>query len=134
MADKVRFDLVTPDRLLVSTEVEMVVVPGAEGDFGVLPGHTPLISSLRHGTIDVHEDGKVTTRLYVGGGFAEVSEKGLTVLAEEAIDLKDLSRADLEQRIKDAGEDVSDAKDEVVRMKAQAKLDHYKSLLGALGA
>lgn len=133
MADKVRFDLVTPDRLLVSTEVEMVVVPGAEGDFGVLPGHTPLISSLRHGTIDVHEDGKVTTRLYVGGGFAEVNEKGLTVLAEEAIDLKDLSRADLEQRIKDAGEDVTDAKDDVVRMKAQAKLDHYKSLLGALG-
>jgi len=134
MADKVRFDLVTPDRLLVSTEVEMVVVPGAEGDFGVLPGHTPLISALRHGTIDVHEDGKVTTRLYVGGGFAEVSEKGLTVLAEEAIDLKDLSRADLEQRIKDAGEDVTDAKDDALRMKAQAKLDHYKSLLGALGA
>jgi F-type H+-transporting ATPase subunit epsilon len=133
MADKVHFDLVTPDRLLLSSEVEMVVVPGAEGDFGVLPGHTPLISTLRHGTIDVHEDGKVARRLYVGGGFAEVSEKGVTVLAEDAIDLKDLSRADLEKRIKDASEDVEDAKDDAPRMKAQAKLDHFKALLAALG-
>jgi len=133
MADKVHFDLVTPDRLLLSSEVEMVVVPGAEGDFGVLPGHTPLISTLRHGTIDVHEDGKVAQRLYVGGGFAEVSEKGLTVLAEDAIDLKDLSRADLEKRIKDAGEDVEDAKDDAERLKAEAKRDHFKALLAALG-
>lgn len=133
MADKVHFDLVTPDRLLLSTEVEMVVVPGAEGDFGVLPGHTPLISSLRHGTIDVHEDGKVASRLYVGGGFAEVNDRGLTVLAEEAIDLKDLSRADLEKRVKDTAEDVEDAKDDAQRMTAQAKLDHFKALLAALG-
>jgi F-type H+-transporting ATPase subunit epsilon len=133
MADKVHFDLVTPDRLLLSSEVEMVVVPGAEGDFGVLPGHTPLISTLRHGTIDVHEDGKVAQRLYVGGGFAEVNEKGVTVLAEDAIDLKDLSRADLEKRIKDAGEDVEDAKDDAARLKAEAKRDHFKALLAALG-
>ncbi|MBM3556006.1 MAG: F0F1 ATP synthase subunit epsilon [Alphaproteobacteria bacterium] len=132
MADKLSFELVSPDRLLLSTEVDMVVVPGSEGDFGVLPGHSPVISSLRHGVIDVHDGGKVAERLYVGGGFAEVNDKGLTVLAEEAINLRDLKRADLEQRIKNLKEDLEDAKTDEARLKAQLALDHLANLLSAL--
>jgi len=71
MADKVEFELVSPERLLLSRSVDMVVVPGAEGDFGVLRGHAPLISTLRLGVIDVHDAGGVSDRIFVAGGFAE---------------------------------------------------------------
>jgi F-type H+-transporting ATPase subunit epsilon len=85
MADRVQFELVTPERLIVSTEVEMVVVPGTEGNFGVLPGHAPLISTIRPGTIDIYEGRAITERIFVVGGIAEVIPERCTVLADEAI-------------------------------------------------
>ena len=94
MADRVEFELVSPARLLVSEAVEMVVVPGEEGDFGVLPGHAPVISQVRPGVIDIHEDGKVSRRIFVAGGFAEVTQERCTVLAEEACPVEDI---DLDQ-------------------------------------
>jgi F-type H+-transporting ATPase subunit epsilon len=100
MADKVEFELVSPERLLVSKPVDMVVVPGAEGDFGVLRGHSPLISTLRLGVIDVHDGGGVAERIFVAGGFAEVTAERCTVLAEQAVPLGDLKRADIEGEIK----------------------------------
>ena len=99
MADRVEFELVSPARLLVSEPVEMVVVPGEEGDFGVLPGHAPVISQVRPGIIDIHEDGKVSKRIFVAGGFAEVTQERCTVLAEEAYPLADLDRAEAEERL-----------------------------------
>ena len=86
MADLVHFELVSPERLLRSAEVFMVVVPGSEGDFGVLPGHAPLMSTIRPGTIAVYPTGMndVPERIFIDGGFAEVSATGLTVLAESA--------------------------------------------------
>jgi len=99
MADKVEFELVSPERLLVSKPVDMVVVPGAEGDFGVLRGHAPLISTLRLGVIDVHDGGVVAERIFVAGGFAEVTAERCTVLAEQAVPLGDLTRADIENEI-----------------------------------
>ena len=100
MTDKVEFELVSPERLLVSKPVDMVVVPGAEGDFGVLRGHAPLISTLRLGVIDIHDEGGVTERIFVAGGFAEVTGERCTVLAEEAIALGDLKRTDIEADIR----------------------------------
>lgn len=79
---KIAFDLVTPTALALSEKVEMVVVPGADGDIGVLPGHTPLITTLRAGQVDVHNGGQVTQSFYVTGGFAEVTPERVTVLAE----------------------------------------------------
>ena len=85
MAEEFSFELVSPEKLLLAEEVDMVVVPGAEGDFGVLVGHAPLISSLRPGVIDTYNGGKVANRIFVAGGFAEVTGERCTVLAEEAI-------------------------------------------------
>ena len=96
MADRVQFELVTPERLLVSQDVEMVVVPGSEGNFGVLPGHSPLISTIRPGTIDIYENRLVTERFFVGGGIAEVTPEGCTVLADEAMSPDTLDRAAIE--------------------------------------
>ncbi|MBM3628895.1 MAG: F0F1 ATP synthase subunit epsilon [Alphaproteobacteria bacterium] len=100
MADKVEFELVSPERLLLSRSVDMVVVPGAEGDFGVLRGHAPLISTLRLGVIDVHDAGGVSDRIFVAGGFAEVTAERCTVLAEQAMPVADLDRGQIEGEIK----------------------------------
>ena len=100
MADKVAFELVSPERLLLSRSVDMVVVPGAEGDFGVLRGHAPLISTLRLGVIDVHDAGGVSERIFVAGGFAEVTAERCTVLAEQAVPVADLDRAGIEGEIR----------------------------------
>ena len=109
-SDKVEFELVSPERLLLSEQVDMVVVPGAEGDFGVLPRHAPLISTLRPGVIRVFEGREVKNRIFVAGGFAEVTPERCTVLAEEAVPLKDIDVAAIEQQLKDLGEDLADAK------------------------
>jgi F-type H+-transporting ATPase subunit epsilon len=110
MADKVEFELVSPERLLLSEQVDMVVVPGAEGDFGVLPRHAPLISTLRPGVIRVFEGREVKERIFVAGGFAEVTPERCTVLAEEAMPVADIDAGKLDQELKDLGEDLADAK------------------------
>ena len=132
MADKFPFELVSPERLLLSVDAEMVTVPGSEGDFGVLAGHAPLISSLRPGVIEIDGADDAEDRIYVGGGFAEIVGGRLTVLAEEAVPVSQLDRAALEQRIRNAEEDLEDAKDDAARAKVQAQLDHLRNLLGAV--
>lgn len=131
MADKLAFELVSPEQLVLSVEADMVVAPGAEGDFGVLVGHAPLISTIRPGVVSVYDD-KTITRFFVRGGFAEVTAAGLTVLAEQAIDLASVDRAALDARIKDTQEDVADAKDEAGRSSARAALEHLQMLRDAL--
>ena len=132
MADKVALELVSPERLLVSAEADMVVVPGSEGDFGVLAGHAPVISSVRPGVIEVHDEGKETERIFITGGFAEVMAQGLTVLAEEAIPVAEMDRGDLEQRLKDAEEDLEDAETDEAAHKAQAKIALVSEMLKAV--
>lgn len=109
MADTTLFELVSPERLLMSKDVGMVVVPGAEGFFGVLPRHTPLISTLIPGVIDVYEDGAITDKIFVAGGFAEVTGERCTVLAEEATPVADLDPDEAEQRITTMREELKDA-------------------------
>jgi F-type H+-transporting ATPase subunit epsilon len=119
MADQTQFELVSPERLLISKAVDMVVVPGTEGDFGVLPDHAPLISSVRPGVIAVFEGGQVTDRIFVAGGFAEVTGERCTVLAEQAIPLAELDRGRIEGELKDARDDLTDAKTDTDRAAAE---------------
>jgi len=100
MPDRVQFELVTPERLMLSTEVEMVVVPGTEGNFGVLPGHSPLISTIRPGMIDIYQTrAAISERIFVVGGLAEVTPERCTVLAEEAILPGELDRGAIEAEL-----------------------------------
>ena len=98
----IEFELVSPEKLLKSEPVEMVVIPGTEGDVGVLPGHSLLIAAVRPGVIDIHEGGQVRESIFVAGGFAEVSPERCTVLAEEAVPVADIDRAEAEKRLEDA--------------------------------
>ncbi|SMH58231.1 F0F1 ATP synthase subunit epsilon [Azospirillum agricola] len=134
MADKVEFELVSPEKLLKSLPVDMVVVPGTEGDFGVLAGHAPLISTVRPGVIDVYEGERIVDRVFVAGGFAEVTETRCTVLAEEAVALSDLDRVSVEKTIKDLSEDLDDSKSDAERAAVEAKLAVARAKLEALGA
>ena len=102
MAGKVNLELVSPEKILLAQEVDMVVVPGTEGYFGVLPGHAPLISSIRPGTIDVYEGKVIAERIFVAGGFAEVTNKRCTVLADEAIRLAAIDRPAVEAELAEA--------------------------------
>ena len=97
----VDFELVSPAQLLLSEPVDMVVVPGSEGDIGVLPGHSPLIASLRPGIIETHKTGSVKDRIFVEGGFAEVSAERCTVLAEDATPVSNIDAAKAESRLSD---------------------------------
>jgi F-type H+-transporting ATPase subunit epsilon len=133
MADTFTFELVSPEKLLISEAVESVLVPGAEGDFQVLANHAPVLSTLRPGLLDVVLPGGKERRIYVRGGFAEAGPDSLTVLAQTAIDSADLNKAALAQEIKDAEEDVTDAKDDAARDKAQGNLDRLKLVRDTLG-
>src|SRR5580700_12032311 len=115
MPDLVQFELVSPERLILSTEVEMVVVPGTEGNFGVLPGHAPLISTIRPGTIDIYEGGAVTERIFIVGGIAEVTPERCTVLADEAMAPDSLDRAALEAELQTVEGNLPSLRDHVAR-------------------
>ena len=128
MAEKLNFDLVSPERLLLSEQVDMVNVPGAEGDMGIMGGHAPVMSTLRPGVIGVQVEGQPERRYFVRGGFAEVTPAGLTVLAEHTVPLEELDAEALAREIANAEEDVADAKSDEARERAQEKLDQLKSL------
>ena len=132
MAEPFKFELVAPAKLLMSMDVEQVVVPGTEGYFAVLKGHAPLMSTLKPGVIEVQVSGNEEKRIFVRGGFAEVGPDSLTVLAEKAIPMDELDAAALAQEIKDAEEDVADARNDVLRGKAQEKLDQLQQLQASL--
>jgi F-type H+-transporting ATPase subunit epsilon len=127
------FDLVSPEKLLFSGDVEQVDVPGAEGDFGVLAGHAPFVTTVRPGILTLYgQDGPL--KVVVNGGFAEVNPQGLTVLADMAVPLDDFDRSELDGQIKDAEEDVADAKEDWQRDKLAHKLEQLKALQAALGS
>ncbi len=132
MADVVQFELVSPERLVLSSEVSMVVVPGAEGDFGVLPGHAPMISNVRSGVISIYNDRAIEARVFVAGGFAEVSDSRLTVLTEEAVALDEIKRADADARLVEAREVVGDASDDRARANAEKQLAIAEALVVAV--
>lgn len=133
MADKLHFSLVTPEREVIAGDVDQVVVPGTEGDFGVLPEHAPLMSTIRPGWLTVIDDGR-EERIVIRGGFAEVTPEGLTVLAEEATMASEVDHGTLAAMIQDAREDVADADSEAARDIAQDRLDYMLVLQDAAKA
>ena len=129
MAEKVAFELVSPDRMLMSVEADAVAMPGMEGDFGVLPGHAPLISALRAGVITIEGGSEGPDQVYVAGGFAEVADERLTVLAEEAVPGDDMDRADIEQRIQEANNELVEADEGEQRRLAEGKAGVLQEML-----
>jgi F-type H+-transporting ATPase subunit epsilon len=121
MAEKLQFELVSPEKLLLSEQVHMVIVPGSEGNFGVLPGHALFISTVRPGVIDVYEDESVTERIFVSGGFAEVTPERCTVLADEAVPLSSIDRADTDQQARSLESTVSGLRDQVGRLSGEER-------------
>jgi F-type H+-transporting ATPase subunit epsilon len=115
MAERVQLELVTPERLLLSDMVEMVVVPGTEGNFGVLPGHAPLISSIRPGTIDIYEGNAVTRRIFIVSGIAEVTPQRCTVLADEALSPDELDRGAIEAELQTVEGNLPSLREQVAR-------------------
>jgi len=132
MSDTFHFELVSPEKLLFSADVEMVVVPGSEGDFAILPGHAPILSTMRPGMLDIQISGSESKRIFVRGGFADASPLSLTVLAEFALPEDELDRGILKQQIQNAEEDVADATDDMLRNRAQEHLDHLRVIEDAL--
>lgn len=133
MADKIQFELVSPAKLLVSSKVDMVVVPGGEGDFGALALHAPMITTVRPGVIDIHDGGKVSSSIFVAGGFAEVNEERITVLAEEAIPVGELTAELAEARKQAAKEALDDASNEREKAHAQRLVLIAEAMAAAVG-
>ena len=125
MAAKIAFDLVSPEKLLLSAQADMVTVPGTEGYMGVMAGHAPIVTTLRAGMIDVNADGR-DDRYFIRGGFAEIGPTKITVLAEEAIPMTELDLAVLDQRIKDAQEDELAAGNDADRLRAAQLVDDLR--------
>jgi F-type H+-transporting ATPase subunit epsilon len=131
MADKLHFDLVSPEARVFQGDVDMVVVPGSEGDFGVLAGHAPVMSTISAGAIAVH-NGTDVTRTFIIGGFAEINAAGLTILAEEAIDLASLDASEVSRQLTEAKEDLGQARNDEEVADAQARIDKFEALIAAL--
>lgn len=129
MAETTQFELVSPERLVLSRDVEMVVVPGSEGYFGVLPRHAPMISTLSAGVIDIYQGGQIVDRIFVAGGFAEVTETRCTVLAEDATPLAEVDVAKTEKAIADARDFLKDTADEVERGKLEDRISGLEAML-----
>lgn len=127
MANTFHFDLVSPEKIAFSGEVEQVDVPGAEGDFGVMAGHSPMVVSIRPGIMTVMAGGK-REKIIVLGGLAEFSEKGLTVLADTATSLAELDRVEFANRIEQMEEDLKDQEPGNVLDRAIRRLDHFKAI------
>jgi F-type H+-transporting ATPase subunit epsilon len=132
MADPFQFDLVSPERLIFSEPVAQVVVPGSEGQFTVLKGHAPLMTTLRPGVVEVTQESGAQTRIFVRGGFADTNPSGLTILAEQAIPLEELDPAMLAQEVKNAEEDLADAKEGAAKDAAAHRLQQLREVQTAL--
>ena len=135
MADKLHFSLVSPEREMFAGDVDQVDAPGSEGMFGVLPMHAPFMTTLKSGEVTIFNDGE-KTRLFVRGGFADVTPQGLTILAEHAVDLAALDASIIAGDLKDAREDLESAKDpdahELARLEDEVR--YLEALSGALNA
>ena len=132
MANAFNFELVSPEKLLVSADITQVVVPGENGYFTVMANHAPMMSTLQPGVAEVTLAAGGDNKYVVFGGFVDVTPSGCTLLAESAVAVSDLDAAELDQRIQNAREDLADAKDDAAKAKAQAYIDQLTTLKSAL--
>jgi len=134
-ADAFQFELVSPEKILISEMAAMVTIPGAEGDFGVLPLHAPLLSALRAGVVTVDPaEGGASRRIFVAGGFADVNDNQCSVLAEEAVDVAELDLAALEEALRNLEDDLGFAKDDAAKSAhIRRRIDVTKAQIAAVG-
>jgi len=132
MAEVYKFELVSPERLLVSETVESVVIPGTEGEMTVMANHAPVMATIKPGVVTVKTVAGTEQRYVVFGGFADILPEGCTLLAESAVAVGDIDKADLAKRIQDARDDVADAKTDEDRTKAEEFLNHLATLHDAV--
>ena len=130
-AKKIRLELVSPEKLLLAEDVTMVVMPGTDGQFGVLADHIPLVSTLEPGIIDVYQGSDVDHRIFVAGGFVEVDGERCVVLAEDAAPLDKLDAEEIRQKCRDLKEDVGMAETDAARLLATNKLTVSEAMLAA---
>ncbi len=134
MADSFKFELVSPERLLLSEQVTAVIAPGTEGYFTVMAHHAPLMTTLKPGVVHATLGGGGERRIFIQGGFADINPDGFTLLAEHAVPVEDLSAEELDRQIRNAEEDVSDATDPEVRSRAEHRLADLHNARAALAA
>ncbi|MHA6642914.1 F0F1 ATP synthase subunit epsilon [Mesorhizobium sp. A623] len=132
MAEAFKFELVSPERLLVSEQVESVVIPGAEGEMTVMAHHAPVMTTIQPGVVTVKDASGQEERYVVFGGFADILPSGCTLLAESAVAVNDIDRTDVARRIQEAREDAADAKDDASRAKAEQYLHQLTTLESAI--
>lgn len=128
MAGTFKFELVTPERMVLSQDASQVVVPGVEGAFTVLPGHAPVISALRPGVVDATLGDARAIRVFVKGGFAEIEANRLTVLAERALNVEDMDAATISQELQAAESDFASATDDARKLAAASAVAQLKAL------
>ncbi|AIL13020.1 hypothetical protein IM40_05095 [Candidatus Paracaedimonas acanthamoebae] len=132
MSSKLHFSIVSPERLLLTDNVDMVIIPGSQGDFGVLPSHSPMVSTLRPGLVTIYNNGDIKERVYVADGFAHITETGCTVLSEESIFLAEMDIEMLEETIKKAKQELEDSRTEEEKSALKRDLDYIYSKLELL--
>ncbi|WP_279481221.1 F0F1 ATP synthase subunit epsilon [Aureimonas sp. SK2] len=133
MAESFKFELVSPERLLLSEQVSAVVAPGSEGYFTAMPGHAPFMTTLKPGVVHATLAGGGERRIFVQGGFADINPQGFTLLAEHAMPVEEINVADLDQQIRNTEEDLADATDAAVRSRAERRLADLRNAKEALG-
>lgn len=134
MAEAFQFELVSPERLLVSEKIESVVIPATEGEMTVMANHAPVMTTIKPGVVTVKTASGQQERYVVFGGFADILPAGCTLLAESAVAVKDLDRDDIARRVQDAREDVTDARDDAARTRAEQYVAQLTTLQSALQA
>lgn len=130
MADTFQFELVSPEAKIMSEPLTMAVVPGGEGDFGVMAGHAPLVATVRTGVVKIYRDNidKVSDRIFIAGGFADVTGDNCTILAEQAINVNDLDKADIERQLRDAGGELQYAESDSEKRRLQKRVDILQAM------
>jgi F-type H+-transporting ATPase subunit epsilon len=130
----VNLEIVSPEKLLLSRDVDMVVIPASEGDMGVLEGHAPMMVTLRGGVVSLYEGDRVTDTLFVAGGFAEITPERCTVMAGEAMPVNEIERSEAEKRLRDAEEAVAqvDGSNPVEEEMALERIQSSRAMLEAL--
>lgn len=127
------FELVSPERKVISEPVTMAVIPGSEGELGVLANHSPLIAALKPGVVEIYAGNDNTPRrVFIAGGFADVTATQCTVLAEEAVNVQDLNQAEIEQAVRDLTEDVASAANDIEKSRFQRRLTVAQAKLQAV--
>jgi F-type H+-transporting ATPase subunit epsilon len=132
MAEAYKFELVSPERLLVSERVESVIIPGTEGEMTVMANHAPVMATIKPGVVTVKPVSGGEQRFVVFGGFADILPETCTLLAESAVPVADINKDDLARRIQDAKEDLADARSDEERTKAEEFLNQLSTLHDAV--